>query len=58
MRVRALVNFSGILSMYQGQEVEITSKEVLKDLLDCGYVEEVEVEKPTKKKAVKKSEDQ
>lgn len=58
MRVKALVNFSGVLSMYQGQEVEITNKEVLNDLLDCGYVEEVEVEKPTKKKAVKKIESQ
>lgn len=58
MRVKALVNFSGVLSMYQGQEVEITNKEILNDLLNCGYVEEVEVEKPTKKKAVKKIENQ
>lgn len=58
MRVKALINFSGVLSMYQGQEVEITNKEVLNDLLACGYVEELEVEKPTKKKAVKKIESQ
>lgn len=56
MRVKALKNFSGILSMYQGQETEITNKEVLNDLLACGYVEEVKEEKPTKKRAVTKRE--
>ena len=44
---RALVNFSGVVSMSKGQVREINDKVVVEDLLKAGYIEEV---KPTKKK--------
>lgn len=53
MKVRALVSFAGVFSMYKGEEKECNDKVILQDLLSCGYVEEV---KATKKK-VKANED-
>lgn len=47
---KALVSFSGIVSMAKGEVGEIPDKAVAKDLLDAGYIEEV------KKKPVKKAE--
>ena len=44
---KALVSFSGKLSMSKGQVKEIKDKEIIKDLLKAGYIEEV---KSTKKK--------
>lgn len=44
---KALISFSGKISMAKGQVREITDKEVVKDLLKAGYIEEI---KPTKKK--------
>ena len=44
---RALVNFSGLVSMSKGQVREIKDKAIVDDLLKAGYIEEV---KPTKKK--------
>ena len=44
---RALVGFSGLINMSKGEEREIKDKEIIKDLLQAGYIEEV---KPTKKK--------
>lgn len=44
---KALVSFSGKLSMVKGKVMEIKDKELIKDLLNAGYIEEV---KPTKKK--------
>lgn len=44
---RALVSFSGKLSMAKGQVKEIKDKEFIKNLLKAGYIEEV---KSTKKK--------
>ena len=55
MKVRATIGFVGKLSMYPGEEREITDKEVLKDLLSCGYIEEIGTKKTTKK-GVKKDE--
>ena len=55
MRVRALIGFSGKLSMYLGEEREIIDKDVLTDLLKCGYIVEVEEKKSTRK-GVKKDE--
>ncbi len=52
MRVKALVSFSGIITMSAGEVGEISEKEVLNDLLRAGYVEEVKAEK----KAVKPDE--
>lgn len=56
MRVKALISFAGKFSMYKGQVAELQEGEALNDLLSCGYVEDVEEIKPTRKKAVKKDE--
>ena len=57
MKVRALISFTGIVSMCKGEEREVADKRVLKDLLNCKYVEEVEEKKSTQK-GVKKDENQ
>ena len=57
MKVRALISFTGIVAMRKGEERELTDKRVLKDLLNCKYVEEVEEKRPTRK-GVKKDENQ
>jgi hypothetical protein len=44
---KALISFSGLISMTKGQVREIKDKEIIKDLLKAGYIEEV---KSTKKK--------
>lgn len=44
---KALITFSGKVSMVKNQVKEIKDKEIIKDLLKAGYIEEV---KPTKKK--------
>lgn len=52
---KALVSFSGLISMAKGEVKEITDNEIVKDLLEAGYIEEVkstksEEVKPTKKR--------
>jgi hypothetical protein len=54
VKVKANVSFSGIISMGLGEEREITDKDILKDLLEAGYVEEAAGKS---KKKVKSSED-
>jgi len=54
MKVKALVSFSGLISMYTGEERDIIDKGVLKDLLSAKYIEEVKEDKP--KKGVKSDE--
>ncbi|MCX7903275.1 MAG: hypothetical protein N2486_02080 [Caloramator sp.] len=49
MKVRALVNFAGIITMKKGDEIEINDKEICEDLLRAGYVEEVKSSKKVKK---------
>lgn len=44
---KALISFSGLISMTKGQVREIKDKAIIKDLLKAGYIEEV---KSTKKK--------
>lgn len=39
---RALISFSGLVNMVEGQVMEIHDKEVVRDLLNCGYIEEVD----------------
>lgn len=39
MKVKALVNFSGQISMCKGQEREIDNQELLNDLSGAGYIE-------------------
>ncbi|KAF5054763.1 hypothetical protein DSECCO2_384760 [anaerobic digester metagenome] len=46
MKVKALISFSGAVSMTQGQTIQVEEGEVLTGLLSCGYVEEVEEKKP------------
>ena len=41
MLVKALVSFSGVISMGLGEERDIKDKAIVKDLLACGYVEQV-----------------
>jgi len=48
MKVKALVSFSGLISMYLGEERDITDKGVLKDLLSTKYIEEVKPKKGVK----------
>lgn len=47
---KALISFSGVISMRKGEVKAITDKEVIADLLRAGYIEEVKTEKkPTEK---------
>lgn len=49
MRIKALVSFSGAFSMYKGEIKTLDNKEMLKDLMQAGYIEEVKTEKTSKK---------
>ena len=40
-KYRALVSFCGQITMSKGSEREINNKELAKDLLKAGYIEEV-----------------
>ncbi|MGG3623859.1 hypothetical protein ABES25_09940 [Bacillus gobiensis] len=55
MKVKALVSFSGIVTMTKGEEKEISNKEIYQDLLKANYVEEVKVK--LNKRKVKVNED-
>ncbi len=47
---RALISFSGRISMTEGEVRDISDSSIVKDLLKAGYIEEVKPEKKTKKK--------
>lgn len=47
---KALKSFSGIITMNKGQVKEIKDKNIIKSLLEAGYIEPVEEKKTTKKK--------
>lgn len=49
---KALKSFSGAISMHEGETREIDNAEVVADLLNAGYIEEV---KPKRGRSVKKS---
>ena len=51
---RALVSFSGRISMAKGEVREISDKSMVKDLLSAKYIEEVMTEKPKSEKSVRK----
>lgn len=53
MKIRALVSFSGALSMGQGEVRECTDKATLKDLLKAKFIEELK-EKPDKEAELNK----
>lgn len=59
MLVKALVSFSGTVSMGVGEVKEIADKATAKDLLSCGYVVQLDKEQPVEKvkKATKKAGD-
>lgn len=41
MRIRAVENFSGLISMSKGEERELDNELLLNDLLKAGYIVEV-----------------
>lgn len=49
---KALKSFSGVISMYEGETREIDNAELVADLLNAGYIEEV---KPKRGRSVKES---
>nr|DAH04548.1 MAG TPA: hypothetical protein [Caudoviricetes sp.] len=51
---RALKSFSGAISMHEGETREIDNAELVADLLQAGYIEEV---KPKRGRNAKKSGD-
>lgn len=54
MLVKALQGFAGTVSMYAGEIKDITDTDVVKDLMNAGYIEEVKEEAPEEKPAAKK----
>ena len=50
---RALVTFSGLISMAEGDIAEVDPK-LAEDLLKAGYIEEIEAEPKAEKKTAKK----
>jgi hypothetical protein len=53
---KALVSFSGKLSMFKGQVREIKDNVIVEDLLRAGYIEEVKSTKKDEVKPTKKKE--
>lgn len=51
---KALRSFSGAISMHEGETREIDNAELVADLLQAGYIEEV---KPKRGRSTKKSGD-
>ena len=49
MKVKALIGFSGLVSMRKGEVKEIDDKNIVTDLIRAGYVEQIE--KPKNKKS-------
>ena len=56
MKIRAVENFSGLISMRKGEERELEDELLLKDLLKAGYIEEVAPVQPKKRGAKNDSE--
>lgn len=55
MRYKALKSFSGLVSMFDGEVREITDKNIISDLLQARYIEEVKEQKKTAKRTTKKT---
>ncbi len=55
MKYKALKSFSGLVSMYEGETREITDKDIISDLLQAKYIEEVKEAKMTKRTTKKKT---
>ena len=56
MKIRAVENFSGLISMRKGEARELEDELLLKDLLKAGYIEEVSPVQPKKRGAKNESE--
>ena len=50
---KSLKSFVGKINMAKGQEKEITDKNIINDLLQAGYIEEVKIENKIKKEVEK-----
>ena len=57
MKYRALVSFSGVVTMRKGEEKELKNSWVVRDLLQAKYIEPAEKAEPPKevKKAKRKT---
>ena len=53
MRYKALISFSGIVSMAEGEVREISDKALIDDLTDAGYITEVKADNKAKPKPKK-----
>ena len=53
---RALTSFSGIVSMAMGEIREISDPSIVRDLLNAGYIMQVEQEQPKKTRRKKSDE--
>lgn len=53
MKYKALVSFSGKVSMTMDEVRELSDKAIIKDLLNAGYIMEMKETKPKKKKGDK-----
>lgn len=56
MKIRAVENFSGLISMRKGEERELNDELLLNDLLKASYIEEVAPVQPKKRGAKNESE--
>lgn len=45
MMYEALVNFSGLISMYKGEQKEIGNEKLAENLLNVGYIKKVKIKK-------------
>lgn len=48
---KALISFSGVISMHKGEVKAITDKAVIADLVSAGYIEPLEKKKKPKPQA-------
>ena len=48
---KALISFSGVISMACGEVREISDRAIAKDLLEAGYIEKIITEKDNKNEA-------
>lgn len=53
MMYKALISFTGLVSMAQGDVREISDVSLANDLLKAGYIEEAKAEKPEKEPEAK-----
>ena len=49
MMYRAIASFSGVVSAVCGEVMEINDLSIADDLLNAGYIEKIEPEKPSEK---------